>query len=321
MAPPTLAERTEVVLGATVPRVNPPSALLRPASLALWGLLVLGCADRGITAESSETSAELESGSDLESGSGPQTGDGDGDSDQAIVRGRVLGASGDPLPSPRLEVLGTIVDGIANLSFPVVVDADGSFEATIPDEGTWALDFTHAPLEGRFFCGQSFTIEVEFGQESEVSPPPVVLPELAELSELDPTADEVELAIDASLTLRFDPGLTRAPDFNPLTHLGGLSVDPAHWRVSEVEGQPVLAAWAFSPHGSRATEGSSFTIELTDDFDAPPGTVFDLHHIDGTYGLIELVGHAQVGEGAVVQVTPVGEGLRELSWLLLTPGA
>lgn len=285
--------------------------------------LVLACGgDDGITG--SETNASMTDTSMMESGTETSTTQSTVETDTedttaepiATLTGTLVDAEGAPLPSPLLQLCGPIDEnGVVELCIPVTVDAgDGSFEINAMFAGLWSLKIVQAPGDGRFFTGQAFQLTVNEGDNIDLSPP-IVLPEVASLTAL---GGVTPVMIDEVLTVTIDPAKAMSPDFVPPTEFGGLMVPEQHWRVTEVEGNPVLAGWSFSPFGIKSTMGG-FTFAIESSFGLAAGETVKFFEIEKDNGAIHQIATGTVNEDAsAVDVVPMGDGLHELTWLLVT---
>ena len=144
-----------------------------------------------------------------------------------------------------------------------------------------------------------------------------MLPEVSAVTDLTGAMGETMVAIDGILTLTLDPALAQTPDFTPPTEVGGLQVDPQFWRVTEVEGSPVIAAWAFNPFGVHALEGE-FGFTINGNLGLAAGDPVTIHYIEKVNGVIHEAGTGVVNAGATAIDITVTGGLHELSWLLVT---
>jgi len=171
--------------------------------------------------------------------------------------------------------------------------------------------------DGRRFGGQSFPVIVNDGDEIDISEP-IVLPEVMEVTELPEGGGEVEVAIEGGLSVMIDPALAKSPDFSVPSELGGTLVDPAYWRYTEVNGEAMIAAWSFAPFGVKATEGS-FGMAFTDGLGLDPDSAVNLYEIEKDNSHLHLVGTGTVnGDATGIDVVSAGEGLHELTWLIVT---
>jgi hypothetical protein len=294
------------------------------SSLSL-ATLALACSSDDGNTTASETNASatetgmMETGTDDTSTTGtPETDTDDTTPVEPIATlvGTLLDAQGAPLPSPLLQFCGPIDDmGVVELCIPVPVDgSDGSFEIGAMFPGLWSLKIVQAPGEGRYFTGQAFQLTVNEGDMIDLSPP-IVVPEIASLTPID---GATPVAIDDVLTVTVDPAMAMSPDFVPPTELGGLMVPQEHWRVTEVEGSPVLAGWSFSPFGIKSTMGS-FGFTVDGNLGLAAGEAVTFYEIEKDNGAIHEIATGTVNaEATAIDVVPTGEGLHELTWLLVT---
>jgi hypothetical protein len=222
-----------------------------------------------------------------------------------------------PLPSPLLQFCGTIdPEGVVQSCIPVDVDAaNGEFTINVLNPGLWALKIVQAPVDNRFFTGQAFQLTFNEGDALDYSMPPIVVPEIDALTDL---MGETTVAIDDVLSITIDPTMAMSPDFLPPTVLGGLAVPTEYWRVTEVEGSPIIAGWSFSPFGIKSTMGGfGFTIDGNLGLAAGETVVF--HEIEKDNGAIHEIATGTVNvDATAIDVVPTGNGLHELTWLLVT---
>ena len=251
----------------------------------------------------------------------PTTGDGDGDpvvEVLATIDGVIADMALAPLPTPGLQFCGP-VDGEGNveLCIPVMVDDTGTFLIEATKVGVWSLKVVHGPVDGRYFSGQAFQITVNEGDTFDFTSPPIVVPEVSEVVDLSAAVGATPVVIDDVLTLTLDPALAQSPDFTAPSELGGLEVGSEFWRVTEVGGSPVIAAWAFTPFGVHSVEGD-FGFEINSALGLGAGEAVTIHYIEKVNGVIHEAGTGVVnGDASGIDVT-VTDGLHELSWLLVT---
>lgn len=277
----------------------------------------------GEDSDTSTSSSDATSGTDTTDTNDtfPTTGDGDGDTGAevlATVDGVIADMNLAPLPSPGLQFCGP-VDGEGNveLCIPVAVDDAGAFSIEATKLGVWSLKVVHGPVEGRYFSGQAFQITVEQDDAFDFSSPPIVVPEVAEVTDLSGAVGETVVAIDDVLTVMLDPALAQSPDFTAPSELGGLEVGSEFWRVTEVEGSPVIAAWAFSPFGIHTVEGE-FGFTIDSGLGLAAGDPVGIYYIEKVNGVIHEAGTGVVNAEATGIDVTVTDGLHELAWLLVT---
>jgi hypothetical protein len=288
-------------------------------------LFALACNPTDPPAEGgSETSGD----GDGDTGDGDgDTGDGDGDAGDGdgdtgvepigTIEGVLLDMQGAPLPSPLLQFCGPIdPEGVVELCIPVSVDgANGNFLINVMYEGLWSLKIVQGPVDDRNFTGQAFQLTFNEGDALEYSEPPIVLPETASMTDL---MGETTVAIDDVLSITIDPAAAMSPDFVAPTVFGGLAVPAEYWRVSEVAGSPIIAAWSFSPFGIKSTEGG-FGFEVDGNLGLAAGEAVIFYEIEKDNGAIHEIATGTVNaEATAIDIVPTGEGLHELTWLLVT---
>ena len=279
--------------------------------------------DQPADGEESETSAGDGDG-DGDTGDGDGDGDpGDGDGDTGTpepigtVTGVLLDAQGAPLPSPLLQWCGTIDDmGAVGACYPINVEGtDGTFNIPVPAAGLWSFKIVQGPVDGRNFTGQAFQLTMNDGDALDFSMPPVVLPEVDAVTDL---MGETNVDIDGVLSIMIDPAMAMSPDFLEPTQLGGLAVPMEYWRVPDVDGAPVIAAWSFSPFGIKSTEGG-FAFTVAGSLGLAAGETVVFHEIEKDNGAIHEIATGTVNDAAdAIDVVPTGNGLHELTWLLVT---
>jgi hypothetical protein len=301
--------------------------LLASSCLVLGLTFALACtpADQPSDGET-ETSANGDGDGDPGDGDGDpgdgDPGDGDGDGDPgpvtvAEISGVLLDMQGAPLPSPLLQFCGPInPEGVVELCFGVDVDpATGNFTNGVPEAGLWSLKIVQGPVDNRYFAGQAFQLTINEGDALDYSVPPLVLPETDTVTDL---VGETTVDIDDVLSITIDPAMAMSPDFLAPTVLGGLAVPAEYWRVTEVEGSPVIAGWSFSPFGIKSTMGG-FAFTINGNLGLAAGEAVVFHEIEKDNGRIHEIATGTVNAGATaIDVVPTGEGLHELTWLLVT---
>lgn len=235
----------------------------------------------------------------------------------ATIEGVLLDMQGAPLPSPLLQFCGPI-DGDGNVELCIPIDVDGSngaFTIEALYAGLWSLKVAQGPSEGRYFTGQAFQLTVAEGDMLELSPPPIVVPETSSVTPLD---GATVVPIDDVLSLTVDPATAQSPDFLPPAEIGGLAVPQEYWRVTEVDGSPVVAAWAFTPFGVKSTQGG-FPFTITGNLGLAANTAVVFHEIEKDNGMIHEIATGTVNtDASAIDVVPTGDGLHELTWLLVT---
>lgn len=237
----------------------------------------------------------------------------------ATIVGTVADMQGALLPSPGVQFCGPIdAEGNVEACIPVPIDAGtGAFEIGALKTGLWALKCVHGPVDGRYFTGQSFQLTVAEGDMIDLGDP-IVIPETATVTDVAGMMGPTAIVIDDVLTLTLDPSLAQTPDFVTPTVLGGLEVGAEFWRVSEVEGSPVIAAWSFTPFGTHATEGS-FGFTLDGALGLAAGEAVNVYGIQKDNGSIHLAATGTVNmDASAIDLVPTVEGLHELAWLLVT---
>lgn len=269
--------------------------------------------DNSMSGMSADTSDTADTNETL-----PGDGDGDGDGDPfATIVGVVADAQGAALPNPSLQFCGPVDEsGFAELCIPVTPEAsDGSFFWGAGQGGIWNIKAVHGPADGRNFAGQAFQVMLNEGDALDFSEPPIVVPEVDSLS---PIAGVTDVAIDDVLTITIDPDAAQGPDFLPPPELGGLLVDQQFWRVTEVEGSAVLAGWSFSPFGIKSTMGG-FTFTVADGLGLDPGAAVNFWEIEKDNGELHNIATGTVnGDASAIDLSPIGDGLHELTWLIVT---
>jgi hypothetical protein len=227
---------------------------------------------------------------------------------------------GAPLPTPGVQLCGPIdAEGVVESCLPVTVDPDsGAFTVGAIKVGLFALKCVHGPVDGRYFTGQSFQLELVEGDVLDFSTPAIVIPELADVTDLTGAMGPTDIVIDDVLTLNLDPSLAQTPDFTAPSELGGVEVAAEFWRVSEVEGAPVIKAWSFTPFGTHATAGT-FDFTLAGNLGLGMGETVKVYAIQKDNGAIHEVATGTVNADATgIDLVVAGEGLHELAWLLVT---
>lgn len=273
--------------------------------------------------EGTEGTEDTTGGTDSTSDTGDTTADDTttGVEPLATITGVVTDMQGAVLPSPGIQLCGPIdAEGNVESCIPVQVDdTTGEFDIGAMKTGLWALKCVHGPVDGRYFTGQSFQLEVAEGDALDFSNPPIVIPETATVTDVSGAMGVVDVVIDDVLTLAVDPSLAQSPDFTAPTELGGLAVDPEFWRVSEVEGKPVIAAWSFTPFGTHATEGNTFGFTLDGGLGLASGNTVTVYAIQKDNGTIHKAATGTVVvDATAIDLVPSAEGLHELAWLLVT---
>lgn len=237
----------------------------------------------------------------------------------ATVMGLTADMNGTILTGPGIQLCGPIdVDGNVESCLPAKLSdgGDGSFTVGAPKLGLFALKVVHAPLDGRYFTGQSFQIELAMGDALDFSMPPITIPE-ATVTDVSGASGPTEIVVEGGLTLTVDPTTSTSPDFSNPTAIGGVDVPAEHWRVSEVEGAPVIKAWSLYPFGTHADEGTEFGIAINDALGLAAGETVTVWGIQKDNGVLHHVADATVnGDATALDLTPV-EGLHELAWVLV----
>lgn len=302
-------------------------ASLAPSCLASCLVFTLGCPSPSTGDDEADDTSD---GSDSTDGDSDSTDDGDTTTDDdttdtgveplATVNGVVFDMQGAALPTPGIQLCGPIDgEGVVESCIPVQVDAaSGEFSVGAAKLGLYALKCVHGPTDGRYFTGQSFQITLAQDDMLDFSVPPIVIPEVAGVTDVMGMSGTIDIVIDDVLTLTLDPSLAQSPDFIAPNEIGGLEVDAEFWRVSEVEGAPVIAAWSFTPFGTHATEGT-FGFALNGNLGLATGEAVTVYGIQKDNGVIHEVATGTVNADATaIDLVPSAEGLHELAWLLVT---
>jgi hypothetical protein len=297
------------------------------SSFLAFGLLAC-TPDQPSDGDGTETSATGDGDGDGDPGDGDgdgdqTTGDGDGDGDTGTpdpvgtITGVLLDMQGAPLPSPLLQFCGPIdPEGVVELCIPVPVDgSNGEFTINVLFPGLWSLKIVQGPVDDRYFTGQAFQLTFNEGDTLDYSMPPIVLPETDTVTDL---MGETTVSIDDVLSVTIDPAMAMSPDFVAPVVLGGLAVPEEFWRVPEINGNPVIAGWSFSPFGIKSTMGGfDFTVNSSLGLAAGEAVVF--YEIEKDNGSLHEIATGTVNPGATaIDVVATGEGLHELTWLLVT---
>ncbi|KIG12647.1 hypothetical protein DB30_01135 [Enhygromyxa salina] len=298
----------------------------RPLVTSACLIFALACtpAEPG-TGESSDTSSSDTTAGGTDTTDGTDTfstsGDGDGDTGAevlATIDGMVADMESNPLPTPGLQFCGPVDEGGAvKLCIPVPVDETGAFNIGVTELGVWNLKVVHGNVDGRYFAGQAFQLTINEDDSFDFTSPPIVVPEITEVTDLSAAMGETAVTIDAVLRVTLDPELSQSPDFTPPSELGGIEVPAEFWRVTEVDGSPVIAAWAFNPFGVHALEGE-FGFEIAGGLGLAPGDPVTIHYIEKVNGVIHEAGTGIVNAQADGIDITITDGLHELSWLLVT---
>lgn len=237
----------------------------------------------------------------------------------ATVTGLTVDMDGTVLTGPGIQLCGPIDEnGTVESCLPAKLSdqGDGSFTVGAPKLGLYALKVVHAPLDGRNFTGQSFRLELAMGDALDYSMPPITIPE-ATVTDVSGASGPTEIVVEGGLTLTVDPTTSTSPDFSNPTAIGGVDVPSEHWRVSEVEGAPVIKAWSLYPFGTHADEGTEFGIAFDDALGLAAGETVSVWGIQKDNGALHHVADGTVnGDATGIDLTIV-EGLHELAWVLV----
>jgi hypothetical protein len=287
----------------------------------------LACTPDAAVEEDGETSATGDGDGDGDAGDGDgdgDAGDGDGDGDTddppdpvGTIEGVLLDMQGAPLPSPLLQLCGPIdPEGVVELCISIDVDpSNGNFLINVIETGLWSLKIVQGPVDGRNFAGQAFQLTVNDGDALDYSTPPIVLPEVDSMTQL---TGETTVDIDGVLSITIDPANAISPSFVAPTELGGVAVPMEYWRVPDVNGSPVIAGWSFSPFGIKSTMGG-FPFTINGNLGLAAGEMVVFHEIEKDNGMIHEIATGTVNPGGTaIDVVPTGDGLHELTWLLVT---
>ena len=291
------------------------------ASLCLTFAMTACTSDGGGSESPGEETGSTTGGDGDGDASTTLPGDGDGDTEPVVIGtidGVIQDINGQPLPSPGLQFCGIIEDdGIPKLCIPIMVAEDGTFHIDAMTAGLWSLKLVHADADGRVFSGQAFQLTMNDGDALEYSDPPIVLPEVTAMTDL---AGETTVEIEGGLSITIDPANAQKADFQEPTSLGGVIVDPAHWPWSEVNGETVVQAWGLASFGIKAKEGS-FGLAINDALGLEAGAAVNVYEIEKDNGQLHLIATGAVnGDASGLDLTAEGEGLHELSWVVVTAG-
>lgn len=273
--------------------------------------------DVGGSEEESDASGSDSSGTDGEDAT--TTSGETGVEPLATVAGATVDMQGATVPTPGIQLCGPIDEqGTVESCLPAQLSDDKStFTVGAPKLGLFALKVVHGPLDGRYFTGQSFQLELAEGDALDYSMPPITIPETDTVTDVSGAMGPTEVVIEGGLTLTVDPATATSPDFTSPTAIGGLDVAPEFWRVSEVEGAPVIKAWSLYPFGTHADEGTEFGLAITDALGLPAGETVAIYGIQKDNGALHHVADGTVnGDATGIDLVSV-EGLHELSWVLV----
>ena len=148
------------------------------------------------------------------------------------------------------------------------------------------------------------------------SMPPITIPE-ASVTDVSGASGPTEIVVEGGLTLTVDPTTSTSPDFSNPTAIGGVDVAAEHWRVSEVEGAPVIKAWSLYPFGTHADEGTEFGIAIDDALGLAAGETVTIWGIQKDNGVLHHVADGTVNGDATAIDLSLVEGLHELAWVLV----
>lgn len=234
----------------------------------------------------------------------------------ARLRGTIIDDHDVPLPSPALFFCGPILDsGLPQSCQKIAVADDGGFDQGFNEAGTYIVKITQVQADGQAFGSQVFFHESVDGGDNDLGI--IVVPRVDNPTDLTGLVGPSEIVIDEALTLTVDPSaLVDANSVWP-DHLGGVEIDEAIRIMTDIDGDPVLHVWALTPFGSKVTRGS---IEASvGNVGLAAGQSVKIYEIEKFNGTPIQVGEGTVNdEATAIEVTPVGDGLHELTWLVLT---
>ena len=174
----------------------------------------------------------------------------------ATVSGVVKDMNGNVLATAAGQMCGPVDGESVEACLGVTVNDDGTFTAGALKPGLFNLKFVHPPVDGRTFSGQALQISLADGDEITLEDDYVV-PEADAMTDLEGAA-ATDVAIDGTLTVSIDPELTNF-GLGVAAELGGTRMSEDLWPYADIEGNSVLALYAFSTSSSTASTCSSST--------------------------------------------------------------
>lgn len=293
------------------------------ASVSFLTLLLtpaLGCTSSDDGEDDAADDEATESEDDGESSTDDDVGDDttDGESTTGVeplatASGQALDDASTALPTPFFQRCGPIVDDIAQSCISFQADAEGLFTVDFPQTGVWGLKFLDS--SGGTHTGNYFTVEVAEGDALELEK--VVRVPIADVLTTLPESGATDVAIEGGLTVTIDASTAQKTDFSAPTEAGGRQLSSDDWMFADTPAGPVVGMWTFYPAGVKAKEGA-FEFSVDSSLDLAPGTPVAVYEMEKNNIVLLPVAEGTVNaEGTGLDLSTVGEGLHELSMLVV----
>jgi len=246
--------------------------------------------------------------------------DGGGDAGSVVDAGPSYSFSGQVAHldgTPWNDAIVGLCSSIACLN-PIRSTAAGTFEEDELDPDDYVVDVTGDNSDG----GSASTVYFNFQLQSNLAlTSPILVPETGPGVTLDGGVQTVE--VDSSLSLTVDSSTFTWPEGEG-DSISGIELPagdwPAAYALNLLDGgnQSILAVWALNPF--QAASSTPIPVVISNKFELSPGSRAKLFGIDVTSGMPqELVDVEVAGDGGVLTTLP-GQGISELTWLLLVSG-
>ncbi len=200
---------------------------------------------------------------------------------------------------------------------PILSGAAGTFEDQLsPDD--YVVDVLGDNSDG----GTATPVYFHLRLDSNVAlTSPIVLPETGPGVMVDGGVQTVQ--VDSSLSLTVDPDSFTWPG-TPDDSIAGIRLPAGDWPASYASDlrdggeASILAVWALNPF--QAVSSTPIAVVIQNQFDLAPGSHAQLFGIDVATGMPADAVDLQVAEDGGLLTTLPGQGLSELTWLLLVSG-
>jgi hypothetical protein len=199
---------------------------------------------------------------------------------------------------------------------PILSTETGTFDEDelVPDE--YVVDVTGDNSDG----GSASPVYFHFQLQSNLTlTSPIVVPETGPgVIILDGGVQTVQ--IDNSLSVTLDPSALTWPDGEG-DSISGIEIPARDWPASYASdlldggNQSILAVWALNPF--QLASSTPIAVVIRNNFELSPGSHAQLFGIDVTSGMPQDLVELEVADDGGVLTTLPGQGITELTWLLL----
>jgi hypothetical protein len=272
-------------------------------SWARLGLIAIcascaAAADRGDGGDAGDSGAWQDAGPDLDAGPAYS------------FKGQVAHLDGTPWSN---AIVG-LCSSIACLN-PIRSTGAGTFEEDELSPDDYVIDVLGDESDGGSASAVYFHLRL---QSNLALSSPIVLPETGPGVILDGGVQTVQ--VDSSLSMTVDPSAFTWPDV-PGGSIAGIRLPSGEWPTSYASdlldggNETIVAVWALNPF--QAVSSTPIAVVIKNQFGLSPGSHAQLFGIDVTSGMPQDAVELQISDDGGVLTTLPGQGITELTWLLL----